>query len=123
MGRTKEDAYNSAYKELCDYVYINGKADTKDGKIVYWETYPICLKDKCIDGLALMPHVKDGIPVLRLVPFNSDGKSRYNPYTENTVLDPDEDITSLKTTRTINAKILLQLLDEMQKIDLNKKKR
>lgn len=122
MGRSKEDAYVNAYKDLCDYVHTNGKAE-KNSKVIYWETYPVCLKEKCIDGLALMPHVQDGIPVFRLVPFNTDGKTRYNPYTDNPVLDPDEDITSLRSTRTITAKILLQLLDEMQKHDLNKKRK
>jgi hypothetical protein len=122
MGRSKEDAYVSAYKELCDYVHTNGKAE-KGGKVIYWETYPICLKEKCIDGLALMPYNQDGIPVFRLVPYNTDGKTRYNPYTDNETLDPEEDITSLRTARTITGKILLQLLDEMQKYDLNKKRK
>lgn len=121
MRKTKDDLYNIAYKSICDYIYENGKGSKTDNNI-YWETYPVCIKDKCVDGIAMMPYIKEGIPVLKLVPYNKnkDG-SRINPF-YNKPLDPNEDITSLKTTRTITAKLLNGVLEDLKRSDLYKKK-
>ena len=103
MGR-KEDMYNASYKALCDYIEKTGKK--------YWETHPICLRDKCIDGIALI----DG----KLVPYNVDKGKKYNPFTDGE-LTADEDIDSLRPQRTITAKTLDALLDDMKNYDAKKK--
>lgn len=121
MGRTKEDAYTAAYKAICDYIYANGKGSKTDNNI-YWETYPVCIKDKCVDGIAMMPCIKEGIPMLKLVPYNNIKEKRINPFTGNT-LNPDEDITSLREHRTIPAKLLVGLLEDLKRNDSNKKKK
>lgn len=124
MRKTKDDLYNIAYKSICDYIYANGKAEKGTSNIL-WETYPVCIKDKCVDGIALIPVIqitKDAAPVLKLVPYNKnkDG-SKINPF-YNKPLDPNEDITSLKTTRTITAKLLNGVLEDLKRSDLYKKK-
>jgi hypothetical protein len=103
MGK-KEDMYNASYAALCNYIESTGK--------MCWETHPICLRDKCIDGIAII----DG----KLVPYNTEGHKRYNPFTDGE-LKAEDDITSLKSQRTITVKTLDALLEDMKNYDAKKK--
>ena len=49
MSYTKEQRFNKAYNAVIDYVKKNG-ADLGAGLIV-WDTYPVCVKDKCYDKI------------------------------------------------------------------------
>lgn len=50
MGLTKDQWKEKRLKELEDYVRKNGRK-VKD--VIYWDTYPICVKDICVLGVAI----------------------------------------------------------------------
>lgn len=105
--RTKEKMLEAGYKAVSEFIVANGK---KSGDSYYWEKAPLCFRDKCIDGLAAMP--LDG--EMKIVPFNTFNKERYNPYTDNP-LKPEEDLLSLRPQRTVDHKHLEQLLRDLEK--------
>jgi len=47
MSYTKEQRFNKAYTAAIDYVKKNGN-DKGSGMFV-WDTFPVCVKDKCYD--------------------------------------------------------------------------
>ena len=51
MGLTKEQLKEKRLNELYDYVKEHGHK-VKD--IIYWDTYPICVKDICVLGVAIL---------------------------------------------------------------------
>lgn len=51
MGLTKEQWKEKRISELYDYVSKHGH---KVQNIVYWDTYPICVKDICVLGVAIV---------------------------------------------------------------------
>lgn len=50
MGLTKDQWHTKRLSELEDYVRKNGRK-VKD--VIYWDTYPICVKDICVLGVAI----------------------------------------------------------------------
>ena len=50
MGLTREQWHNKRLSELSDYVKKYGRK-VKD--VIYWDTYPICVKDICVLGVAI----------------------------------------------------------------------
>jgi len=50
MGLTKEQWKEKRLAELEDYVRKHGRK-VKD--VIYWDTYPICVKDICVLGVAI----------------------------------------------------------------------
>ena len=51
MGLTREQWHTKRISELYDYVSKHGH---KVQNIVYWNTYPICVKDICVLGVAIV---------------------------------------------------------------------
>ncbi len=56
MGLTKEQWHEKRVNEIIDYVTKNGRkiSDT----LIYWDTYPVCIKDICVLGVAVKGKVK-----------------------------------------------------------------
>lgn len=51
MGLTREQWKTKRLAELEDYVRKHGRK-VKD--VIYWDTYPICVKDICVLGVAIL---------------------------------------------------------------------
>ena len=51
MGLTREQWHVKRLAELEDYVRKHGRK-VKD--VIYWDTYPICVKDICVLGVAII---------------------------------------------------------------------
>lgn len=51
MGLTREQWHIKRLAELEDYVRKHGRK-VKD--VIYWDTYPICVKDICVLGVAII---------------------------------------------------------------------
>lgn len=51
MGLTKEQWHIKRINELYDYV---SKHSHKVHDTIYWNTYPICIKDICVLGVAII---------------------------------------------------------------------
>ncbi len=50
MGLTKDQWKEKRLNELYDYVKEHGHR-VKD--VIYWDTYPICVRDICVHGVAI----------------------------------------------------------------------
>ena len=51
MGLTKEQWHNKRVNEIIDYVIQHGKKISDN--MIYWDTYPVCVKDICVLGVAV----------------------------------------------------------------------
>ena len=103
----KEKMLEDSYKAVVDFILKNGK---KEGDSYYWEKHPVCFRDKCVDGMAVMPDIDH----LKIVPYNVLDKKRYNPYTDSS-LDPGNDLLSLRPEHTVEHKHLEELLKDLEK--------
>ena len=52
MGLTKEQWHVKRVNEIIDYISKHGQ---KHRDFLYWDTYPICVKDICVLGLYVTP--------------------------------------------------------------------
>lgn len=96
-----------SYKLVVDFIMQNGK---KIGDSYYWEKHPICFRDKCVDGMAVMSDVDH----LKIVPYNIVDKQRYNPFTDSS-LNPDDDLLSLRPQHTVEHGHLEGLLKDLER--------
>ena len=103
----KEKMLELGYKAVVDFITANGK---KSGSSWYWEKHPICFRDKCVDGMAVLPLNEQ----LKIVPYNIENKERYNPFTDSS-LNPEHDLLSLRPQRTVEHKHLEGLLQDLEK--------
>jgi len=51
MGLTKEQWKEKRLNELYDYVKEHGH---KVQDVIYWDTYPVCVEDICVLGVAII---------------------------------------------------------------------
>lgn len=51
MGLTKEQWHEKRVNEIIDYVEKNGRKISES--MVYWDTYPVCVQDICVLGVAV----------------------------------------------------------------------
>lgn len=94
MGLTKEQWLAKRYSELEEYVRKNGHK-VKD--IIYWNTYPIIVKDICVLGVAI---------------FNN----------ELVFCDYDRDKFNVRReAKNVERKYLEEVLSDMKQLDKNKK--
>ena len=56
MGLTKEQWHNKRVNEIIDYVIQHGKKISDN--MIYWDTYPVCVKDICVLGVAVKGKVR-----------------------------------------------------------------
>jgi len=56
MGLTKEQWHSKRVNEIIDYVQKNGAKISET--LVYWGTYPVCVKDICVLGVAVKGKTK-----------------------------------------------------------------
>jgi len=96
MGLTKEQWKEKRLNELYDYVQKHGHK-VKD--VIYWDTYPICVKDICVLGVAIFGE--------ELVFCDYDSKNnKFNVRREANVVE---------------RKYLEEVLSDMKQLDKNKK--
>ena len=94
MGLTKNQWHSKRLAELEDYVRKNGRK-VKD--VIYWDTYPICVKDICVLGVAI---------------FNG----------ELVFCDYDKDKFRVRREASkVERKWLEEVLSDMKQLDKNKK--
>lgn len=94
MGLTKEQWLAKRYSELEEYVRKNGHK-VKD--VIYWNTYPIIVKDICVLGVAI---------------FNN----------ELVFADYDRDKFRVRReAKNVERKYLEEVLSDMKQLDKNKK--
>lgn len=94
MGLTKEQWLAKRYSELEEYVRKNGHK-VKD--VIYWNTYPIIVKDICVLGVAI---------------FND----------ELVFADYDRDKFRVRReAKNVERKYLEEVLSDMKQLDKNKK--
>ena len=96
MSYTKEQRFNKAYNNAIKYVEQNGNLQ-KDGSIV-WDTWPICVQDKCYDKIV----IKDGM----LYGVNNT-----------------DDVSDWRDISKINHRYVEKLVPDMQKSDAKVKKK
>ena len=94
MGLTKEQWQLKRINELSDYVKKHGRK-VKD--IIYWDTYPICIKDICVLGAAI---VNDELI------FTDYSKDKF---------------IIRRSAKDIERKYLEEALEDMKQYDKNKK--
>ena len=104
--KQKKNLLENCYERLIDFIVRNGK---KEGDSYYWEKHPVCFRDKCVDGMAVMPDAER----FTVVPYNIADNQRCNPFTDSS-LHAKEDLISLRTHRTINHKHLKTLLENLE---------
>ena len=56
MGLTKEQWHAKRVNEIIDYVIQHGKKISDN--MIYWDTYPVCVKDICVLGVAVKGKVR-----------------------------------------------------------------
>ena len=56
MGLTKEQWHAKRVNEIIDYVVQHGKKISDN--MIYWDTYPVCVKDICVLGVAVKGKVR-----------------------------------------------------------------
>lgn len=56
MGLTKEQWHDKRVNEIIDYVVQHGKKISDN--MIYWDTYPVCVKDICVLGVAVKGKVR-----------------------------------------------------------------
>ena len=56
MGLTKEQWHDKRVNEIIDYVVQHGRKISDS--MIYWDTYPICVKDICVLGVAVKGKVR-----------------------------------------------------------------
>ena len=56
MGLTKEQWHNKRVNEIIDYVVQHCKKISDS--MIYWDTYPVCVKDICVLGVAVKGKVR-----------------------------------------------------------------
>lgn len=56
MGLTKEQWHEKRVNEIIDYVTKHGRKISET--LIYWDTYPVCVKDICVLGVAVRGKVK-----------------------------------------------------------------
>lgn len=95
MGLTKEQWKEKRISELLDYVKGHGK---KVGDIIYWNTYPIVIKDICTLGAGII-----------------DGELFFGD------LNKDNTFRKLRAAKDIERKYLEEVLSDMKQLDKNKK--
>ena len=105
--KRKDKTLEISYKLVADFIIKNGK---KIGDSYYWEKHPVCFRDKCVDGMAVMPDAD----CLKIVPYNIVDKQRYNPFTDSS-LNPADDLLSLRPQRTVEHEHLEGLLKDLEK--------
>lgn len=93
MGLTREQWHSKRIEELKEYVKKYGRK-VKD--IIYWDTYPVCVKDICVSGVSLF---NDEISFVDY----EDGKFKIR-----------------KEGKNVERKYLEEVLEDMKKIDKNK---
>ena len=94
MGLTREQWVQKRINELSDYVEKHGRK-VKD--VIYWDTYPICVQDICVDGVAI---------------FN--GEIVFADYYDNK-------FKVRKEANKVARKYLEDVLADMKQLDKNKK--
>ena len=56
MGLTREQWHTKRVNEIIDYVVQHGKKISDN--MIYWDTYPVCVKDICVLGVAVKGKVR-----------------------------------------------------------------
>ena len=56
MGLTREQWHAKRVNEIIDYVVQHGKKISDN--MIYWDTYPVCVKDICVLGVAVKGKVR-----------------------------------------------------------------
>ena len=56
MGLTKEQCHAKRVNEIIDYVIQHGRKISDS--MIYWDTYPVCVKDICVLGVAVKGKVR-----------------------------------------------------------------
>lgn len=56
MGLTKEQWHDKRVNEIIDYVVQHGKKISDN--MIYWDTYPVCVKDICVLGVAVKGKIR-----------------------------------------------------------------
>ena len=56
MGLTKEQWHAKRVNEIIDYVVQHGRKISDS--MIYWDTYPVCVKDICVLGVAVKGKVR-----------------------------------------------------------------
>ena len=99
MGLTKEQWHAKRVNEIIDYVVQHGKkiSDT----MIYWDTYPVCVKDICVLGVAVKGKVR------RKLSFGDLHGKTYN---------------ERKTSDQLERKYLEEVLADMKNTDKRYKK-
>lgn len=106
----KKKKFQEAYDALVKYVSENGK---KNGDIIYWDTHPVCFKDKCPDAVAVRGNT------VMLCDKTPDGGLR-NLYAE-ICGDENAGIMELMSRYTIDHVRVAALLEDMKSYDKKKK--
>ena len=56
MGLTKEQWQDKRVNEIIDYIVQHGRKISDS--MIYWDTYPVCVKDICVLGVAVKGKVR-----------------------------------------------------------------
>ena len=99
MGLTKEQWHAKRVNEIIDYVVQHGKKISDN--MIYWDTYPVCVKDICVLGVAVKGKVRKKL---------SFGDLQEKTYNER------------KTSDQLEYKYLEEVLTDMKDADKRYKK-
>lgn len=94
MGLTREQWRDKRLSELSNYVKEHGRK-VKD--VIYWDTYPVVVKDICVLGIAI---------------FN--GELVFTDYSNGT-------FRIRREAKKVERKYLEEVLEDMKQLDKNKK--
>ena len=95
MGLTREQWQAKRLNEIKSYVQSKGH---KVGNFIYWNTYPICVKDICVLGVGIF---NDKL-------IFSDYNSKENKFTHR------------RNAEDVERKYLEEVLADMKQLDKNK---